>query len=101
MFEGLRHHAFVSRDNKQNKVDTGGAGKHILDKPLVAGDIDESKASVAHCKVGESKVDRYSAFTFFREAVRVNASKGPYKRGLSVIYMSRSANDYFHIVMNA
>ena len=39
---GLRHHPVVGGDDEEREVDAGGAGEHVADQPLVAGDVDEA-----------------------------------------------------------
>ena len=39
---GLRHRALVGGDDQQRGVDAADAGEHVLDEPLVTGDIDDA-----------------------------------------------------------
>ena len=42
MLAGLRHDPFVGGDDEQGEVDAAGAGEHVVDEALVAGDVDEA-----------------------------------------------------------
>ncbi len=58
MFQGLRHHAVVSRHYQKCDVDAAGAGKHGVHETLVTGHIDEAEdGAVVQRQIGEAQVD--------------------------------------------
>ena len=94
MLLGLRHHAVVGRDGEQHQVDAVGAGEHVADEALVAGDVDDAGASaVGQREVGEAEIDRNPALLFFLEAVGVLAGERLDERSLAVIDMAGGADD--------
>jgi hypothetical protein len=94
MLLGLRHHAVVGRDGEEHEVDTVGAGEHVADEALVAGDVDDAGAgAVGEGEVGEAEIDRDAAFFFFLEAIGVLAGEGSDERGFAVIDVAGGADD--------
>jgi len=47
MLSGLWHDPFVSGDYQQRQVYAADSGKHVLDKPLMAGDVDDAYLAAA------------------------------------------------------
>ena len=94
MLLGLRHHAVVGGDGEEHEVDAVGAGEHVADEALMAGDIDDAGAgAVGKGEVGEAEVDRDAAFLFFLEAVGVLAGESFDERGLAVVDMAGGADN--------
>ena len=94
MLLGLRHHAVVGRDGEEHEVDTVGAGEHVADEALVAGDVDDAGAgAVGEGEVGEAEIDRDAALFFFLEAIGVLAGEGFDERGFAVIDVAGGADD--------
>ena len=66
MLFALRHHAVVGRDRKQHEVHPVRTRKHVADKALVTGDVDNSGArTVGKREVGKPEIDRDAALLFF------------------------------------
>jgi hypothetical protein len=97
MLARLRHHAFISRDHKHYQVDAASAREHVFDKALMAGHVDKAKSHVARFQLSKTKVDRYSAFFFFRQAVGIRTGQRFYERRFSVIYVPGRADNDVHI----
>ncbi len=94
MLLGLRHHAVVGGDGEEHEVDAVGAGEHVADEALVAGDVDDAGAgAVGEGEVGEAEIDRDAALLFFLEAVGVLAGQGFDERGFAVIDVAGGADD--------
>ncbi len=94
MLLGLRHHAVVGRHGEQHEIDAVGAGEHVADEALVAGDVDDAGAGVVgQGEVGEAEIDRDAALFFFLEAVGVLAGERLDERGLAVIDVAGGADD--------
>ncbi len=94
MLLGLGHHAVVGCDGEQHEVDAVGAGEHVADEALVAGDVDDAGASaVGQREVGEAEVDRNPALLFFLEAVGVLPGERLDQRSLAVIDVAGGADD--------
>ena len=47
VLDSLGHGAFVGGDDEQRGVDAADAGEHVLDEPLVTGDVDDADALAA------------------------------------------------------
>ena len=78
MLLGLRHNPVVGCDGEQHEVDAVGAGEHVADEALVAGDVDDAGASaVGQREVGEAEIDRNPALLFLLEAVGVLPGERP------------------------
>ncbi len=94
----LRHHPFVGRDHHHHKVDAGGAGHHVPDKPLVARDIDDAEdPAVGEGQRGEAELDRDPPPFFLLEPVGVHTGETFDQRRLAVIHMAgRAHHDVLH-----
>ncbi len=90
----LRHHALVGRDDERDEVDAVRAREHVLDEALVAGHVHEAEAHVAQIQLGEAEVDGDAAPLLFGQAVGVHARQSPHERGLAVVDVPRSSDDY-------
>ncbi len=89
----LRHDRVVGRDHQHGQVDTGGPGQHVLDKTLVAGNIDNAQPEGGQLQVSEANVNGDAAGFFFGQAVAVNAGQGLDQRGLAVVDVPGGAQD--------
>ena len=59
MLARLWHDALVCRNHEEREVDAPNAGKHVLDEPLVAGNINNPRFFAGgQPQPGEAKVDR-------------------------------------------
>ena len=57
---GLGHHALVRCDDEQRQVDPADSGQHVLDEPLVAGNVhDADLAPTGQRHPREAQVDRH------------------------------------------
>ena len=91
---GLRHRAVVGGDDEERQVDAAGACQHVVDQPLVAGDVDEADHAVGRRHVGEAEVDGDAARLLFLEPVGVDAGEGADERGLAVVDVTGGADDH-------
>src|SRR5258706_15989933 len=90
MLFGLRHDAFVGRDDEQRDVDAGRAGEHVLYEAFVAGDVHHARLDpplpLARQRQGrEAEIDRDAAALFLFPAVGVDPGERLYGRGLPVV----------------
>src|SRR5439155_15137798 len=91
---GLRHHPFVCGDDQQHEVDAGGAGQHVLNQALVAGDIDDPGPPAAgKVEVRKAEVDRHSPALFFLEPVGIDAGESLHQCALAVVDVACGADD--------
>src|SRR5438105_2760177 len=70
-----------------------GAGEHVLDEALVAGDVDDAEAEVAEVEGGEADVDGDAAGLLLRQPVAVDAGEGLDERRLAVVDVAGGAQD--------
>ena len=83
---------FVRRHQEHGHVDAAGAGDHVFYKTLVTGDINDTEHGIVVQTEGrKSELDRYAAFLFFLEPVRVPAGQALDELGLAVIDVTRGA----------
>ena len=86
VLDGLGHEALVGGHHQHGKVDTAGAGQHVLDKFLMAGHVHDAEPfAVGHVRPGETQFDGDAAPFFLFEAIAVNARQRPYQRRFAVI----------------
>jgi adenylate cyclase class 2 len=90
---GLGHDAFVSGDNQQGEVDTGCAGDHGVDQPLMPGHVHEVELVILLLKLGEAEVDGDAPLLLFWEAVAVDPGESLDQGRLAMVDMSRGAED--------
>ncbi|OLD50997.1 MAG: hypothetical protein AUI83_11060 [Armatimonadetes bacterium 13_1_40CM_3_65_7] len=94
MLPSLGHHALICGDDQQHEVDAGGAGQHVFDQTLVAGDVDDAGPPAAgKVKMGEAEVDRHPSALFLLEPVGVDAGEGFDQCALAVVDVTRGADD--------
>src|SRR5262245_61172242 len=94
MLASLRHYRLIGRNHQHNQVQAMRAGQHILNEPLVPGDIDETDANVVDGQVGEADIDRDPALLFLLEPIGVDPGQRFDQASLPVIDMPRSSYDY-------
>ena len=91
---GLGHDALIGGDHEQGEVDAADAGEHVLDKALVAGDVDDRDfASAGQCGPGEAEIDREAAGFFFFPAIGVDAAERQDQGALAVVDVPGGADD--------
>ncbi len=95
MLPGLRHRSLVGGDDQQQEVDPGGAGQHVLDEVLVAGDIDHRylQLRIVGGKASEAEVDRDPPLAFLLPPVGVDTGESFDKRRLAVIDVAGGSED--------
>ena len=98
MLAGLRLDGFVGGNHQQDKIDSAHPGQHVAHKTLVAGDIDKAQpqnlaAGQWQFQMRETDIDGDAAALFFFQAIGIDAGKGLYQRGLSVIDVPGGADD--------
>src|SRR5262245_13920006 len=93
MLSGLGHDAFVCRDYQHDEVDAAGAREHVLDEPLMTGNVDKREVEVSDTKVGETEVDRDDARLFFLQTVGISTRERPNQRALPMIDVPGCSND--------
>ena len=78
--------ALAGVDDEEEEVDSGRAGDHVADEPLVTRDVDEGDpAAVGQVERRISEVDRDPALLLFGQAVRVLPGQRPDEPGLAVV----------------
>jgi hypothetical protein len=92
----LRHHAFVGGDDEKDEIDTACAGEHVFDESFVPGNVDKSDPDIVDLHLGESEIDRDATLFLFGKAISVDPGKSFHERGLSVIDVPGSADNYIH-----
>ena len=86
MLSCLRHYSFISGYNQEGHIDTAYASQHILDKPLVARNVNNADLPTARqSHPGKTQINGHLPLLFFRKAVRVNVGQGFNQRGLTVV----------------
>ena len=59
MLDRLWHDSFIGIYDQQHHAQSGQAGDHVLDKSLVAGNVDDAGArAVGQIQIGEAQVNR-------------------------------------------
>lgn len=82
MFDRLWHDAVVGRRHEKHEVDAGCAGKRVVDKALVAGDVNEAEHLIAgQPQAGIAEVDLESPLFLLLEPIGVDAGQQPDQRG--------------------
>ena len=94
MLAGLGHGPLIGSDDEEGEVDTAGAGEHVLDEALVAGDVDDAYvASRGQGEPGEAEVDGKAALLLLAETVRVDVGEGAHESALAVVDVTSGTND--------
>ena len=93
----LRPPALAGVDHEQGAVDPAHPGEHVVDEPLVAGDVDEADlAAGRQGGPGEPEVDRQAPRLLLGQPVRVGPGQGLDQRRLAVVDMAGGADDVRH-----
>ena len=93
VLDGLRHRPFVGGDDEQRGVDAADAGQHVLDEPLVTGDVDDAdRLPVRQRQPGETEVDRHRPRLFLGQAIGIDAGERLYEGRLAVVDVSGRAD---------
>jgi hypothetical protein len=85
MFVRLRHHRVVGGDHEHCEIDAGRAGHHVVNEPLMAGNVDNSELDARKRQVGETEVDRDSAPLLFRQSVGVDPRQATDEARLAMV----------------
>ena len=94
VFYGLRHDAFVGRDNEQDSVDAGYAAQHVVNELTMARHINKPDARRVGIDISEARRDSQAAALFFFECVGVFSGQCLYQRCFSVVDMTGGRNDH-------
>ena len=92
MLKGLRHHPFIRRHNQQSHVHAMGACKHVLDKPLMPGHVNNPRnlPGREHYR-GKAQINRHAPLLFLPKPVSIDPRKRLDQRGLAMINMPGSS----------
>ena len=91
---GLRHHRLVGGDYEQCEVYAADSGQHVVDEPLVAGNVDDADLVAAgQAHPGEAQVDGHAPLLLLAETVGVDPGQCLNKGGLAVVDVPGCAND--------
>jgi hypothetical protein len=69
------------------------ARQHILDEPLVAGNVYEAYANILKIKLGKTQINRDPAPLLLRQTIRIHTRQRTHERSLSMIYVPGCADD--------
>ena len=98
VLERLGPRSLARVDDEQEEVDPGGAGDHVANEALVAGDVDEGeRAAVAQVERRVAEVDRDAALLLLRQAIGVLARQGSDEPGLAVVDVPGGAYRERHV----
>lgn len=92
VLERLWHRPIVSSDDKQEHVDSAGAGDHRPHEALMTRDVDEAEAAAAEVEVGEPQLDRHPAPLLLHESVGVVSGERLHQRRLAMVDVAGSAD---------
>ena len=94
MLDRLRHDAFIGVYDQQHHAQSGQAGDHVLDKSLVAGNVDDAGArAVGQIQIGEAQVNRQAPPLFFLRRIRIDTGQGLYQGRLAMVYVAGRPDD--------
>ena len=91
---GLGHHRLVGGDDQQHHIEPAGAGEHVPDEPLVAGDIHEGVADAAGDEVREAEIHGDPPRLLLLEAVRIGSGEGANQCALPVVDVAGGADHH-------
>src|SRR5512134_1246896 len=98
MFSGLRHDAFICRDDEQRGVNSPDAGEHILDEVAVPRHIHDSHFFAAwESHPTETKLDGHLAGLLLLETIRMCTGERGDEGGLAVVYVTCCSDDTHRI----
>ncbi len=74
MLASLGHDGLVGGYDEKCEIDAAGAGEHVLDEPLMAGNVDDGETERrGEIEMSETEIDGNATLFFFFEAVGVDA----------------------------
>ena len=92
VLSGLRHHAFIGRDDEQCEIDAGGARKHCADERFVSRDVnDPDRPHARELERRKSELDRDAPSLLLGQSIRIDAGQRSHQRRLAVIDMAGGA----------
>ena len=95
MFQRLRLDAVIGGHHQDHKVNAGGPGQHVVDEPLVAGNVNKPEhRSIRARQIRKAEIDGNAARLFFPEAIRFYSGERTHQRGLAMIDMARGSDDH-------
>ncbi len=94
MFARLRHHTIVNRHDNERVLVRGDAGNHVVNKTVMAGNVDEPNALPVDRGVREADINRQPAPLFFCEAVGVDAGQRVHEARLAVVDVAGERDDH-------
>ncbi len=100
----LRHHAFIGRDDKGDKINAPSPGHHLFHKSLMTGYIDDPQTdATGQVEKRESQLNRNSSLFFFLQPIGVDSRQRFHEGSLPVINMAcRPENDlllFTHLII--
>ena len=76
MLERLRHYAVVRRDHQQQQFHTGRAGQHVVQEPLVTGNVNDAGFDpVVEVQMRKTQIERHAADLLFKPTVGIGAGE--------------------------
>jgi len=88
------HHTLIRGNYQHNKVHPVRAGEHVLNKPLVSGNINKTNRATAEGQFGKTQIYGNATPFFFGQTVGVDTCQRPDQRRLAMVNVSSGANDY-------
>ena len=98
VFPGLGHDALVGGNHQCHQINPGGSGNHVLDKALMAGNIDNpQKSPGGQVEVRKTQLNGDASELFLLQAIGVNAGQSSNEGCLAMIDVSRGTQyDLLH-----
>jgi hypothetical protein len=94
MLAGLRHRPFVSRYDQEEQIEACGSGKHVLHEIFMARNVNHPDLEfLAQIQASETKIDREAPLLLLSPPIRVCPGKGLNQGRLSVVHVTRCAQD--------
>jgi hypothetical protein len=95
----LRHDAFIGGDDKQGRIDTAHARKHVFDEVTMTGNINDANFLAARQgKPAEAEINGHLALLLLFQTVWMCARERGDQSGFAVIDMPGGTNDA-HIIL--
>ncbi len=89
----LWHRAFVRGDDKHGHVDAAHAGEHVLDEPLMAGNVDHADSLATwQRQPGEAEIDGHRSRFLLGQAIGIDAGEGFDQRRFAVVDVTGRAD---------
>ena len=97
MFAGLRHDAFIRRNDQHDHVHARGPGHHVFDKAFVTGHVHNAQTfAVRQVQPGKAQLNGDAPAFFLFQAVAVLSRESAHQRGLAVVDMPGRTQYYCH-----